>query len=186
MVAQVQRRLFTVDEYRQMIDAGIFGEDDRLELLAGEIVAMGPIGSRHAACVKRLAQMLIQKLDSRAIVGVQDPIRLDAFSVPETDLSVVAFREDYYAGGHPTPDDVLLLIEVADSPIDQDRAVKLPLYARAGIAEVWLMDLIDGVIDAYRTPSSEGYLLRQRYLSSQTIETTGALAISIQVGQVLS
>lgn len=186
MLAQIQRRLFTVDEYQQMIEAGIFGEDDRLELLGGEIVAMSPIGSRHAACVNRLNRLLVSALGESAIVSIQNPIRLDDLSEPEPDVALLKPQDDFYTDQVPTPTDVLLLIEVADSSVDQDRAVKLPLYARVGIAEVWLVDLIDGVIDAYRTPSSEGYLLRQRYLSSQTIETTGPLALSIAVGQVLS
>lgn len=110
MTIQLARRLFTVTEYEQMIDAGIFGEEDRVELLDGEIVQMSPIGSRHAACVKRLTQLLVQQLSGQAIVGVQDPVQLDAYSVPEPDLSVLTYRKDFYAQAHPTAEDVLHLL----------------------------------------------------------------------------
>lgn len=186
MTIQLARKLFTVTEYEQMIEAGILQEDDRIELLDGEIVQMNPIGSRHAACVKRLTQLLVQQLGERAIVGVQDPVQLDAYSVPEPDLSVLIYRQDFYAQAHPTAEDVLLLIEVTDSSLETDRAVKLPLYARAGIPEVWLVDVEAGVVDAYRTPSASGYLLRQRYLPGQTISALGELAITVAVNEILA
>ncbi|MBX2997547.1 MAG: Uma2 family endonuclease [Caldilineaceae bacterium] len=105
---------------------------------------MSPNGSRHAACVKRLTQLLVHQLGEQAIIGVQDPVQLDTYSVPEPDLSVLTYREDFYAQAHPTAEDVLLLIAVADSSLETDQAVKLPIYARAGIPEVWLVDVDAG------------------------------------------
>jgi Uma2 family endonuclease len=186
MTIQLARKLFTVTEYEQMIEAGIFGEDDRIELLDGEIVQMSPIGSRHAACVNRLNRLLTQILGQTAIVSVQNPIRLGDFSEPEPDLTVLTNRDDFYVQAHPVAEDVLLLIEVADSSLATDRTVKLPLYARAGIPEVWLVDVDAGMVDAYRTPSASGYLLRQRYLPGQTISALGELAITVAVNEILA
>ena len=157
MSVQAPRRLFTVDEFHQMAEAAIFGEDDRLELLAGEIVEMTPIGSRHAACVSRLNRWLGQHLGEGFIVRVQDPVRLDYRSEPQPDLAVVKARPDFYRDAHPGPPDVLLVIEVADTSAEIDRVEKVPLYARAGIPEVWVVDLSTGQIEVYRTPTSGGY-----------------------------
>jgi Uma2 family endonuclease len=125
-----------------MAEAGIFTEDDRVELIEGEVVAMSPIGPRHAACVRKLARLIRDRVSSTAaIVDVQDPIRLSEHSEPLPDISILRPRDDFYADGHPGPEDVLVLLEVADASVMYDRNTKLPLYARAGIAEVWLVDL---------------------------------------------
>lgn len=157
MVVQVERRLFTVDEYYQMAEAGIFSEDDRVELIEGEIVEMSPIGSRHAACVNRLNGLFARRMEGNAVVSVQNPIRLSEFSEPEPDLALLQPRADFYAEAHPEPEDVLLVVEVAETSAGSDRRVKVPLYARAGILEVWLIDLADETIEIYRRPSPRGY-----------------------------
>jgi len=162
MVVQVERRLFTVDEYYQMAEAGIFSEDDRVELIEGEIIEMSPIGSRHTACVKRLNRLLSQKLGDQAVISVQDPIRLSEFSEPGPDLALLRPRADFYAEAHPGPGDVLLVVEVAETSAGSDRRVKVPTYARAGILEVWLIDLADETIEIYRKPSLRGYGETQR------------------------
>ena len=143
MPVQASRRLFTVHEYYRMAEAGIFGEDDRVELLSGEIVEMTPIGSRHAAAVSRLIHVFTARLSGTAILRVQDPLRLDNYSEPQPDLAIVRLRQDFYRDAHPDAADVLLLIEVADTSGDIDRTVKIPLYARSGVAEVWVVDLQD-------------------------------------------
>jgi Uma2 family endonuclease len=130
--APVARHLFTVDEYHRMGEAGIFGEDDRVELIEGEIIEMSPIGSPHAARVKRLTQLLVRRLGTRAIVQVQDPVVLSQLSEPQPDLAVVKARADFYAAGHPQPTDILLVVEVADTSRVFDRNVKAPLYAPCG------------------------------------------------------
>jgi len=185
MTVQLARRLMTVADYEQLIETGVLGEDDRVELLNGEIVPMSSIGGRHAACVKRINQLLVQQLGGRAIVGVQDPIRLNDLSEPEPDLSVMAFRVDYYADQHPEPSDVLLLIEVADTSAQHDRTVKVPLYAQAGIPEVWLVDLAAGHVDAFRHPAPAGYLLRRRHLPGQTISLAEGLDLSVAVDGIV-
>ena len=157
MGVQVSRRLFSVDEYHRMAEAGILGEDDRVELLEGEIVEMTPIGSRHAACVKRLNRIFSQRAGERVLISIQDPIRLGERSEPQPDLALLRFREDFYSSGHPGPGDVLLVVEVAETSAEYDREIKVPLYARYGVPEVWLVDLEGGAVEVYRDPSPEGY-----------------------------
>lgn len=151
------KRLFTVEEYHRMVQAGILTEDDRAELIEGEIIEMAPIGSRHAACVDRLNHLFGGRLGRRSIVRVQNPIRLGEHSEPQPDVTLLRPRADFYARAHPGSEEVLLLVEVAETSPEYDRDVKLPLYARAGIAEVWLVVLSEEGIEIYRQPSSQGY-----------------------------
>jgi Uma2 family endonuclease len=157
MAVQLQRRLFTVDEYYTMLRAGILTEDDRVELLEGEIVKMAAIGSRHAGCVNDLNHALTVQLGPRAIIAVQNPIRLSERSEPQPDLAVLMPRSDSYRRSHPGPSDVLILIEVSDTTVEVDKDVKLPLYSLAGIREVWLVDLEVQRVEVYRDPSPNGY-----------------------------
>lgn len=162
MSVQVERWVFSVDEYHRMAEAGILSEDDRVELIEGEIFKMSPIGSLHAACVKRLNALLNRRAGHEAIVSVQDPIRLDDYSEPEPDIALLKPRADFYAQSLPTADDVLLIIEVSDTSINYDRDVKLPLYARVGIPEVWLANLPEDRVEAYSQPVS-GIYQKVRY-----------------------
>ncbi len=160
MALSVQRRLFTVADYHKMRDSGIIGEDDRVELLEGEIVQMTPVGSEHAACVSRLNRLFLRAAETAAIVRVQDPVRLGDLSELQPDLALVRPRPDFYRQAHPGPEDVLLLVEVADTSGAYDRQVKLPLYARAGIPEVWIVDLQAQVVEIHRGPSPDGFVER--------------------------
>ena len=157
MAVQPAPYRFTVGEYYRMVEAGIFNEDDRVELLEGEIVDMAPIGSRHAACVKRLNRFFSEKLSEQVTVAVQDPIRLGDLSEPQPDVVLVRPRPDDYAGGHPGPEDVLLLVEVGDTTAAWDRERKLPLYAASGVPEVWLVDLPAGTVEVCRQPDDGAY-----------------------------
>ena len=165
------RYKFTTDDYHRMAEAGILDEDDRVELLDGEIIPMAPMGNRHAACIDRLTRWLVQQLGDRAIVRVQNPISLGDYSEPEPDVSLLRPRDDFYATGerHPGPEDVLLVIEVADSTIELDRRVKLPLYARHGITEVWLLDLVRNAVEVCRQPGSEGYRQVDRVVGDKPV-----------------
>ena len=153
----VVRKRFTVTEYHQMAATGIVSDEDRVELLEGEIIEMAAIGPQHASCVGRLTQRLAILVEGRAFVWVQNPMWLDKHSQPQPDITLLQPREDFYVGGHPEPEDVLLLIEVSESSLAYDRDVKLPLYARAGIVEVWLVALNWQVVEVYRLPSENGY-----------------------------
>jgi Uma2 family endonuclease len=156
MVPLVRYR-FSVDDYHRLGEIGVLGEDDRVELWDGEILVMSPIGSPHAACVSRFNRVLTMLAGDRAIVRVQDPVELNKWSEPQPDLLVVRFRADFYAGAHPLPSDVLLLVEVADTTLPYDRDFKLPRYAADGIVEVWLADLQADTITVYREPGPSGY-----------------------------
>ena len=157
MAVQLLRRRFTVDEYQRMGQVGILGEDDRLELLEGEIVEMAPIGSRHQGTVDRLNALFSRRLADTATVRVQGPVRLAEYSEPQPDLMLLQRRADFYSSAHPGPGDVLLLVEVSDSSTEYDREVKVPMYARHGIPEVWLVGLETGMVEVYRGPTAQGY-----------------------------
>lgn len=152
-----QRHRLSVEDYHRMAEAGILGEDARVELIEGEIIDMTPIGSRHAAAVKRLNHILTLTIGDTAIVSAQDPVILDPHSEPQPDLALLRPRADFYQSAHPRPDDILLVIEVADSSLAYDRDIKLPLYARAGIPEAWLVDINAGRLTCFSRPGADGY-----------------------------
>ena len=160
-VSDVQRYRFNVDEFARMGEAGVFTEDDRVELIDGEVLEMSPIGSPHAGTVNRLTELLVTRLAGRANVIVQNPLRLDRHTEPQPDLVVARRRKDFYADRHPEPADVLLVIEVADSSLRYDRTEKAPRYGRAGIPETWLVDVQAGTVTVYADPGPEGYARQQ-------------------------
>ncbi len=157
---------FTVKDYHRMAEADVFGPDDRVELLDGEVFELAPIGSRHAACVKRLTRLFMTQVGEGAIVGVQDPIQLSERSEPQPDVTLLRPRADYYAGGHPLPPDVLLVVEVSEATADFDRTTKLPLYVAAGIGEVWIVDLVAEVVHV-ATPGGTRTVARGGSLAPQ-------------------
>ncbi len=155
-------RRFTVTEYLAMAQAGILTEDDRVELIDGVVTDMAPVASRHLGCVNCYNRELSEAVGRRAIVQVQSPVRLDDNTEPQPDVALLREKADGYASGHPGPEDVLLLIEVADSSLGYDRNEKLPRYARAGIPEVWLTVLPEGVVEAHTEPPEAGYRVTRR------------------------
>ena len=176
--ASIAPRRFTVDEYHRMAEVGILHEDDRVELIHGEIIQMSPIGNHHAAIVRRLNTLLSSRVGPGAIVDVQNPVRIGERSEPEPDIKVLPFRDDYYADGGVTPADVLLLIEVSDSTLRYDRNDKLPLYAEAGIAEVWIIDVNKRQLEVYRQPDEDRY----RFVETLTREdSVSATQLSLEV-----
>lgn len=150
-------RLWTVEEYHRMAEAGIFHPEERVELIAGQIIRMSAKGTPHTAAVRRTARVLRCLLENRAEVYTQDPIELDDFSEPEPDVAVVRLDPLDYADHHPTPSDVYLIIEVADSSLKYDRETKAKAYARSGIADYWVLDVIDRKLHVFREPTQEGY-----------------------------
>ena len=151
------RRPLSVADYDRMGEAGILGPDDRVELIEGELIAMAPIGSYHAGAVGGLTYRLVEQVGRHALVWVQNPIRLDNHNEPQPDFALLRPREDEYRNALPGPADVLLIIEVADSSLAFDRTVKANLYARSGIAELWIVDLAGARTWVCRDPSPEGY-----------------------------
>ena len=180
-----RRRPFTVGEYYRMAEADILTEEDRVELIAGQIVAMSPIGSRHAACVDRLNGLLHRQPGTAFIVRVQSPIALDAYSEPEPDLVLLRPRADFYAEAHPSAVDVLLAVEVADTSIDYDREVKLPLYAQAGLPEVWLIDLQESRIEVYARPQGGAYQQRVEVTADATLTSLTVASLELAAADIL-
>jgi Uma2 family endonuclease len=179
-LAPPRPRLFTVAEYYRMVDAEILKEDDRVELIEGEVVAMSPIGSHHAGCVAKLQALLHRALAGEPlIVWVQSPLRLSEYSEPQPDICALRARDDFYMKSHPTAADALFVIEVADSSLMYDRNVKLSLYAGSGIAEVWLVDLVNDVVELHTAPGAAGYENVQHLAGADMVPRIGIAANEI-------
>ena len=153
----VMRHRLTVDAYHQMAASGILGADDRVELIAGEVLDMSPIGSLHAALVVAMSEYLGRLAAGRLTVRSQNPIRLGDSSEPQPDITLVRPRSDFYAAAHPGPTDTLLIVEVAESSLAYDLGVKVPLYACHGIPEVWVIDAATRTTHRFREPRPDGY-----------------------------
>jgi len=154
----VRRRRFNVEEYRRMGETGILAEDPRIELIAGAIVVREPTGPHHAGTVDRIGHLFLTNLAGRATVRIQNPVTFpDEMSELQPDITLLHPRADFYSRAHPGAADVLLLIEVADATLRLDRRVKIPLYARAGVAEAWLLDLTTEHVEVFREPSGGHY-----------------------------
>jgi Uma2 family endonuclease len=153
----VPRHRLTVADYHRLGEAGVLGEDDRVELLEGQLVDMSPIGPRHALAVDALTELLVLAASGRAVVRVQNPVVLDDTSEPQPDFALLRKPWQGYPTAHPRPADVYLLIEVADSSLDFDLGAKLELYARAGIREFWVVDLTTNRVLVHRNPGDGKY-----------------------------
>lgn len=151
-------RLWTVEEYHRMAEAGIFGADERVELLEGQIIWMIAKGTAHRSAVGRTDKLLQNRLGNRAWISVQDPIKLNERSEPEPDIAVVKVDPLDYADHHPTPSEVYLIIEVADSSLKLDCKTKAKAYSQAGIKDYWVLDVISRQLHVFREPTQDGYL----------------------------
>lgn len=185
MAVQLLRRSFTIEEYHRMGEAGILREDDRVELIDGEIVEMTPIGSRHAACVDRLNHLFSQQTGRRYIVRVQNPVHLGEHSEPQPDMAILRLHPDFYAQAHPTAEDVVLVVEVSETSTGYDREVKLPLYARSNIAEVWLVDLTEGRVEVCRQPFPQGYRNVRTFRRGEVVAPLAIPDAAVAIGDVL-
>jgi Uma2 family endonuclease len=185
MAVSPARRRFTVDEYHRMADAGILGEDDRVELIDGEIVQMTPIGPRHAGTVMRVLRVLFEGVAGRASVAAQNPAVLDELSEPQPDVYVARTRNDDYTVGHPRPEDLLLVVEVSDSSLAFDRDVKIPHYAMTGVTETWIVDLVDDRVVAYRSPIGSAYADVQSFARGSAITPLTFPDLNLNVDDIL-
>jgi Uma2 family endonuclease len=152
-----ETRKFTVDEYFRMVEAGVLQEDEKVELIEGEILLMPPMGSDHIWGVSQYAHTFISRAASRFTVQIQSTLRLGENFAPEPDLAVLKFREDRYYLSPPNPSDVLLIIEVADSSLAYDRDVKAHIYGRAPVPETWVLNLPGDCLERFTEPGPEGY-----------------------------
>lgn len=181
--AEVRR--FDVGDYYRMAETGILHPDERIELIDGEIVRMSPMGSRHAGCVHRLNNFFARVLGEAVIVACQCPLRLSDFSEPEPDIALLRPRADFYSTSHPAPADVLLLVEVADTSSGFDREIKLPLYAAAGIEEVWIVDLAAGNVRAARRPHERSFRQLQVYEPGESLSPVAFPRAVLQVADLV-
>ena len=182
---QPSLRLLTTSEYERMIAAGIFNEDDRLELLEGVIVKMSPKGMKHAASTDRAARHFIHLLSERVIVRNQNPIQLDNYSEPEPDLVLAALEEFEYSNRHPQPEDIYLVLEVADTTIAYDRHRKGLSYAKAGIVQYLILNVNEMEIEDYREPNIDGYRRKQTYKGGQSFNLVAFPEIKVKVNDLL-
>jgi Uma2 family endonuclease len=150
-------RLWTVADYHRMAETGILDEDERVELLEGKIIWMSAKGTAHSSAVRRIDKLLQIRLGNQALISIQEPIKLNQRSEPEPDVAVVQIDPLDYADHHPTPSEVYLIIEVADSSLKFDCETKGKAYAQAGIADYWVIDVVDRQLYVFREPNEEGY-----------------------------
>ncbi len=185
-MASVIHHRFTVEDYESMISQGIIAEDDHVELIGGEIVKKMSVGKLHAAAVKRLNKWFLKRLMDDATIGIQDPVVLSD-SEPEPDISILAMRDDFYEASKPTASDVRLLIEVADTSLEYDREVKLPLYAANGIVELWIVNLNASTVEVYRQPHASGYYaIRADYCPGQDVCPLDFPNLLVPIAEILS
>ena len=175
------RRLFTREEYHRMGEVGILKPTDRVELIRGEIVEMSPVGRRHQAFVDNLTQLLVVRLAGRVIVSVQNPVVLADDTEPEPDLKILRRRPVPYKEREAYAEDVLLLIEVAETSLAYDRSTKLRLYAEAGIPEYWVVDCATESIEVHRTPDADGYrdVIRVAGVATVTLQAFPDVALTL-------
>ena len=185
-----RRHRLTVSDFHRMGEAGIFAAGDRVELIDGEVIDMSPIGALHAAIVALLTAFLCRSVGSGVIVWCQNPIRLDDSSEPEPDIALLRPRADGYMSAHPGPEDVLVVIEVADTSLAYDLGVKVPLYARHGIPEAWVIDAATRQTRVFREPSAEGYRREllvgpEETLASAVLTDDAGAAVSVTLSHLL-
>lgn len=185
MAVVPQRWRFTVEDYRRMAEAGLFAPDARLELIDGEILQMSPIGARHLAGVNRATRTFSRVAGDRVVVSVQNPISLPPHDEPQPDVALLRPRADDYARQKPGPEDVLLVVEVADTSVAYDRQTKLLRYARAGVRESWLLDLPGDALEVHREPGPRGYALIRRCYRGERIAPEALPDVEIAVDDLL-
>jgi Uma2 family endonuclease len=184
MTALPARKIFTVNDYHKMIDAGVFIGSSDYELIEGEIIKKMTQGDYHISCINRLNRILSRVCGDDVIVSVQNAVIISSVSEPEPDITLLKFREDFYASGKATSADVLLLIEVSDSTVSYDRTVKARLYAEAKIAEVWLVNLPRQVLEVYTAPQNGKYKIVKKYEKSQSVSPALLPEIKIKAADI--
>jgi Uma2 family endonuclease len=185
MVMRTTHR-FSVEDYYRMAETGVIPPGARVELIGGEIIDMSPIGPLHGGMVNQLLELFTSLAQRRWMVAVQNPLRLGPDSEPEPDLLLLKRRANFYRRHHPTPEDVFLLVEVADNTVDYDRSVKIPLYGRCGVPEVWLVNLPEGIIEVYRSPHFTGYAEKLILSAGQRAQVAAFPDVSLDVSELFA
>lgn len=179
------RKLFSVREYEELIATGFFTGKKRVELIEGELIEKMTQGDPHIGCINRLNRIFMRNLSDDFIVSVQNAIVVNPYSAPEPDVAILRFREDFYASGKAKPEDVLLVIEVSDSTVRYDRQTKMPLYARAGIEEAWLVNLPRKVLEIHRSPVNGKYEVAQKLGKNESIAPLSLPELQLKVAEII-
>ena len=186
MQIEALRRPFSVEDYDRMVEVGILGKEDRVELIEGEILEMSPIGDRHAACVDRAAALLLPPLVGESIVRIQGPIRLGDYSKPQPDLILLRYDRGFFAARGPVTRDAYLVIEVSDSSIRYDRGPKLRVYAMHGVHEVWIEDLTTDTLLVFRNPTGNIYRSELTFKPGDSISPHAFPQLVLSVSSLLN
>lgn len=184
-LVEMTRRRFTVGELLHLAEIGFLRNEERVELIRGEIIEMSPINVAHASTVSRLVWLLTKVFGQRVILSVQNPVQLGNESLLQPDVALLRPRDDFYGRQHPGPEDVLLLIEVSDTTLNYDRRTKALLYAEAGIADYWLVNLPERQIEVFREPLSSGYRTLTRYLPGEQVSPLAFADLELNVDDIL-
>jgi Uma2 family endonuclease len=185
MGTEVTRKLFTVDEYHRMGEAGVFHPEARLELIEGEIIEMSPPGIRHVACVNRATALFTKRLGEKAMVSVQNPLLLSRYTEPQPDIVLAKPRANFYSDKRLSWEDTLLAVEISDSTLSFDRKRKMPLYAAAGVTELWIENLRNDVILVFRDPTPETYSSVHTFERGQSVSPAAFPDVPFNVGELL-
>ncbi len=185
-ISRIVPKRFRVEDFRRMTEAGILPEESGWEIIDGYLIDKMSIGSKHASTVKKLNRKLTLMFEDKAIISVQDPIYINEYNEPEPDIALLKPRKDFYEESHPTPQDVLLIIEVSNSTIEYDRAIKKTLYAEAGIKEFWLINLKENTIECYSSPKNGNYRLAEILEAGEIIQSKMIENLTLKVEEILS
>ncbi len=179
----LRRHRLSVEDYHKLGEAGVLNEDARVELFQGDLVDMAPIGNFHASVVDQLTRVL-DRVSGDVIVRVQNPIRFDEHTELQPDLALLKAQPNFYRYAAPTPADVLLLIEVTDSTLKEDREVRISYYARQGIAAAWFVNIPDEVVEVFTDPASDGYRQVCRYRSGDVLTFAPLPELRVEVAGI--
>jgi Uma2 family endonuclease len=185
METEVVKKLFTVDEYLRMGEAGVFHPEARLELIEGEIIEMSPVGDRHVVCVNRANALFTSRLAGKVMVSVQNPVRLSRYTEPQPDIVLAPWRDDFYASKRLSAEHTVLVIEISDSTVRYDRNRKMPLYAQAGVPELWIENLQEDVILVYRDPGPKTFSTSLVFHRGESVSLAAFPDVAFNVDELL-
>mgnify|MGYP001613058278 CR=1 FL=1 len=185
MPIELSRRQFTVEEYHRLAESGVLKEDDRVELIRGEILMMSPIGPRHAFRVSVISEVLTERVGKAGRIWTQSPVVLDGRTEPQPDILILKRRDDHFREHLPDRSDVLLAIEVADTSLAYDRQVKRPLYSAAGVPEYWIVDVNENVLERHTGPRPDGYMHTDRLRPGDTVTLVALASITIPLSDLI-
>lgn len=181
--SNIQHFKFSTDAYHQLVEYGLLPAEARVELLEGEIIEMSPINSPHSGTINRLQKYLEKMLGDEYVISSQNPIQIGPFSEPQPDLAILQWRDDFYFDKHPAPSEVIFLVEIADSTLEKDREIKLPIYAKVNIPEVWIVNLKAKQLEVYTLPQDSAYTQKRIYQKGDFL--AGTLVPKLKFDQVL-